>query len=72
VGATRALLVDGPYLSPKRIALIVNIHQGRVKHILRKDISLRKVNFKWILHLLDGDEKLEIVRLSMELLEFLE
>jgi hypothetical protein len=55
----------------KRIAFILNIHQGTVKHILHEELSLRKVNFKWILHYLDDDQKLEIFRLSAEFLEFL-
>jgi hypothetical protein len=72
VDATRALLTDDLYLSQKWIAFILNIHQSIVKYILHKELSLRKVNFKWIPHLLDGDQELERTRLSTELLEFFE
>jgi hypothetical protein len=56
----------------KRIVFIQNIHQGTVKRILHEELSLRKVNFKWIPHLLDNDQELERFQLSTELLEFLE
>jgi hypothetical protein len=59
VDAICALLTNDPYLSQKRIAFILNIHQGIVKHILHEELSFRKVNFKWIPHLLDDDQKLE-------------
>jgi hypothetical protein len=72
VNAIRALLANNICLSNKRIACILGIHQNIVKRVLPEDLSIRKVNFKWIPHLFDDDEKLKRVRLSTELPEFLE
>jgi hypothetical protein len=60
------------YLSQKRIARILSIHRTTVKHVLLEDLLLRKVNFKWISHLLNDDQKSERIRLSNQLLQFLE
>jgi hypothetical protein len=65
-------LSKNSYLSQRRITSILSIHQSTVKHILREDLSLWKVKFKWIPHLLDDHQKSERVQLSTELLEFLE
>jgi hypothetical protein len=72
IGLIVQLLVDDPYLSQKPIAGILSIHQGTVKQILLEKLSLRKVNFKWILHCWNEGQKQERVRLSTKLLEFLE
>jgi hypothetical protein len=66
------LLVDDPYLSQKAITGILSIHQATVTQILLEQLSLRKVNFKWIAHYLNEGQKQERVRLSTEFLEFLE
>jgi hypothetical protein len=58
VSAIRTLLADNPSLLQK-IAYIRNNHQKTVKHILRDNFSLRKINFKWIPRLLDDNQKLE-------------
>jgi hypothetical protein len=71
VDAIRALLADNPYLLRKRIACILIIHQSTIKCVLREDFLFRKVDFKWIPHLLDNDIKLERFRLSTEFLELL-
>jgi hypothetical protein len=42
-----------------------------VKYVLRKDLLLRKANFKWISHLLDDNQKSERIRFSTEFLQFL-
>jgi hypothetical protein len=52
--------------------LVLNIHQGPVKHILRERLLLQEVNFKWIRHLLGDNQKLKMSRLSAEVLEFFE
>jgi hypothetical protein len=70
--AIRSLLDENPYLSQKQIYSILSIHQTAVKHVLREDFLFRKVNFKWIPHLLDVDQKTERVRFSTELLQFQE
>jgi hypothetical protein len=55
VDAICALLANDLYLSQNQIACILNIHQCTVKYILRKDLSLRKVDFKCIPHRLNDD-----------------
>jgi histone-lysine N-methyltransferase SETMAR len=66
------LLTDDPYLSQKMIATILSISSTTVKKIFLEDLSLRKVNFKWIPHRLSDDQKQERVRLHTELLQFSE
>jgi hypothetical protein len=70
--AIRRLLDGNSYLSQKRIANILSIHWSTMKQVSCADLLLRKVNFIWILHLLDDDQKSETVRRSTELLRFLE
>jgi hypothetical protein len=72
IGFIAQLLVDDPYLSQKTIAGILSIHQATVKRILLEELSLRKVNFKWIPHHLNERQKQERVHPSTYLLEFLE
>jgi hypothetical protein len=43
-----------------------------VEPVLRGNFLLQKVDFKWICHLLDDDQKLERVRVSSELLRSFE
>jgi hypothetical protein len=66
------LLADDPYFSQKRIVTILSISPTTVKRILFEELSLRKVNLKWIPHRLCDEQKSERVRLSIELLQFLE
>jgi hypothetical protein len=72
IGLITQILVDDPYLSQKAIAWILSIHPTTVERILLEELSLRKVNFKWIPHHLNERQKQERARLSIELLEFLE
>jgi hypothetical protein len=72
VDAICALLVNHPYISQKRIVYILSIHQSTVKGVLHKDFLLWTVNFKWIPHRLDNDQKLKRFRLTTELLAFLD
>jgi hypothetical protein len=72
IGLITQLLVDDSYLSQKAIVGILSIHSARVKRILLEELSLRKLNLKWILHHLDEGQKQERVQISTELLEFLE
>jgi hypothetical protein len=72
IGLIAQLHVDDPYLSQKVIAGILSIHRTTLKLILLEELSLGKVNFKEIPHHLNEGQKQERVRLSTELLEFLE
>jgi hypothetical protein len=72
VNASCALLVHDPYLLQRKIAFILNIHQGTIKYVLHEMSSFRKVNCKWILYHSDDNQELWRVRLSTEFLEFLE
>jgi hypothetical protein len=66
------LLVNDPDISQKVIAEILSIHQATVKWISLEELSLQKVNFKSIYYHLNEGQMQEIVRVSMELLEFLD
>jgi hypothetical protein len=72
IGLITQRLIDDPYLLQKAIAKILSIYQATVKRILLEELSLRKVNFKWIPDHLNEGQKQERVRLSIELLGFLE
>jgi hypothetical protein len=72
VDEIRRLLEDNPFISQKKIEKTLNLHPVRVKHILVKNLSLAKVNFKWIPHLLNEAQNAERIRFSLELLKFLE
>jgi histone-lysine N-methyltransferase SETMAR len=66
-------LVDGEaYLSQKKIAHILGIHHETVKSILRDDLKMRRVNFKWLPHALSSSQKAARVDISRELLDFLQ
>jgi hypothetical protein len=68
ISRTPVLWNENSYLSGKRIASILSIYQTTVKYVLREDLLLRKVNFKWIPHLRDQNRKSKSVRFSTELL----
>jgi transposase len=59
-------------MSQKKIAHILGIHYETVKSILRSDLNMRKVNFKWLPHALNSSQKSARVEASRELLAFLE
>jgi hypothetical protein len=48
-----------------RIACILNIHQSTVQGVLREDLSLRNIDFKWISYLLDDGQELERIQFLM-------
>jgi hypothetical protein len=68
----RGLLESEFDTSQKRLSKRLNLHQNIVHRILAEELGLCKANFKWISHSLTGSQKSEHVRISMELLRFLE
>jgi histone-lysine N-methyltransferase SETMAR len=72
IDAVRALIEGEGYLSQKKIAQILSMHHETVKSILREDLNMRKVNFKWLPHMLNASQKASRVEVSRELLDFLE
>jgi hypothetical protein len=48
------------------------MHHETVKSILREDLKMRKVNFKWVPHMLNSSHKASLVEVSRELLDSLE
>jgi histone-lysine N-methyltransferase SETMAR len=72
ITAIMALIESEPFLSQKRIAGRLNLHQATVKTILCDELNMRKVNFKWIPHTLSAAQKLMRVALSEQLLNFLQ
>jgi hypothetical protein len=57
VDAVHALIEDERYLSQKKIAQMPRIHHDTVKDILRDDLNMLKVNFKWVPHALNSFHK---------------
>jgi histone-lysine N-methyltransferase SETMAR len=72
IDAVRAPIESEESLSQKKIAHILGIHHETVKSILRSDLNMRKVNFKWLLHALNNSQKAARAEVSGELLAFLE
>jgi hypothetical protein len=72
VDAVRALIEGEGCLSHENIAQILGVHRETVKRILRHDLNMRKVNFKWVPHALDNCEKAVRVRVLQEPLDFFE
>jgi hypothetical protein len=55
--ALRALIEGEGYLSQANTAQMLDIHYETVKVILRYDLSMRRVNFKWVPHELNISQK---------------
>jgi predicted XRE-type DNA-binding protein len=72
VGAVRALIESEGNLSQKKIAQTLGVHHETIKHVLRDDLNMRKVNLKWVLHALGSSQKAVGVQVSRELLDLLE
>jgi hypothetical protein len=72
VDAVRGLIEGEGYVSQKKIAQMPGIHHETVKRILRNDLNMPRVNFKWVSHALDSCQKAVCVQVSRELLDFLE
>jgi hypothetical protein len=72
VDAFCALIEGEGYLSQKKIAQMLGIHHETVKRILRNDLNMRKVNFKWVPHALNSSQKAVRVPVLRQLLDFLE
>jgi hypothetical protein len=60
----RALIEGDGYLYQKKIAQMRAIHHELVKRILRDDLNIRKVNFKWVPYALEGPQKTIQVQVS--------
>jgi hypothetical protein len=72
VDAARALIEGEGYLSQKKAAQILGVHHETIKHSLRDDLNMGKVNFKQVLHAPNSSQKAVRVEVSRELLDFLE
>jgi hypothetical protein len=57
IDAIRALIQSEGYLSQKKIAHLLGIHHETVKSIMRSDLNMRKVNFKWLPHALNNSQR---------------
>jgi hypothetical protein len=71
-GRIMELLESEPYISQKTLSRRLSLHHDTVHRILTEELGSCKVNFKWIPHFLPDSHKQERVRVSMELLRFLE
>jgi plasmid maintenance system antidote protein VapI len=66
------LIENEGHLSQKKIAQMLSIHHETVKHIVHDDLTMRRVNIKWVLYTLNSSQKTVAVQVSRELLDFLE
>jgi transposase len=66
VGAVRVLTEGEGCLSQKKIAQMLGVHHKTIKRLLRDDLTMRKVNFKWVLHALGSSQKAVGVQVSRE------
>jgi hypothetical protein len=57
VDAVRALSEGKRNLSRKKIASMLSIDHETVKCVLRDDLNMRKVNFKWVPYALNDSQK---------------
>lgn len=51
------------------LARITNLLLARVRGILKKNLKLRKINARWIPHLLSDEQKKVRVKIAKELLK---
>ena len=66
------MLDEEPYLSQKKIANRLGIHPATAKRVLREELGLVRVTFRWIPYKLNDDQKLKRVELSKSLLQVLQ
>ena len=63
---------ENPYSSAKECASEIGIDKKTVNHILKDDLNMHKVNFKWIPYELTENLKEKRVQIAIELLKFLQ
>jgi hypothetical protein len=68
----RELIEYELYISQKTIASRFGIHHEPVKRILKHELGLVKVSFKWISHLLADFQKQQRIDIASEFLQFFE
>ena len=59
VDKIKNMLKEEPYLSKKKIVSFLELSTGIVSRILRNELGLNKVNFRWIPHTLNDHQKLK-------------
>jgi len=68
----KELLAEEQFLSQKKLAKALGVHQTTMHRVLTEDLGLVRVNFKWIPHSLNDTQKRERVELAGNLLDILE
>jgi hypothetical protein len=61
------MIEENPYLSQKKIAQALFLCQDIVKRLITEDLTLRRINFKWVPHIITASQKLERVEISRKL-----
>jgi transposase len=61
------MIEENPYLSQKKIAQSLSLHHGIVKRLITEELDLRRVNFRWVPHILNASQKLERIKISRKL-----
>jgi hypothetical protein len=70
--AVRALIKGEGHLPQMKIAQMLGIHDETVKRILRDELNMVKLPFKWVPHALDSSQKAVRIQVSREPLDFRE
>ena len=66
------ILEENPFLSTKKLSKLVGIHKNTIKRILIEELEMKKINFKWIPHLLSEKikkKRVEVCRIILSSLE---
>jgi radical SAM superfamily enzyme with C-terminal helix-hairpin-helix motif len=55
------------YLSQKKITQTLSLHHDILKRLIKEELKLRRINVKWVSHILAASHKLERVKISRKL-----
>lgn len=68
----KSLMVEDPYVSAREMSVSCGVDKNTVVRVLREDLDMQKVNFRWIPHTLTDELKATRVRIGCEMLNILE
>jgi hypothetical protein len=65
--AIRTIIEENPFLSQKKIFQTLSLHHDVMKRLITEELSLWRVNSKWVPHTLTTSPKMERVKISLKL-----
>jgi len=68
----KSLLLEDPYASAREMSGVIGVDKNTVVRVLREELDMLKVNFRWIPHVLSDKLKATRVRIAREMLITLE